>query len=176
MHGYDPGAVEPTTELVMSHLHPDDLAGVKALLRQSASPFSSRHRLRTTTGEERKVIVVGDAVTDDGDGRIVATRGFYIDITDGFNAELQQSLGEELQVVVANRAIIEQAKGMLMAVYSLSEDSAFEVLRWRSQAHNVKVSFIAKKYVAVLPGLINPLLTSRAPVDHYLMTLGKPEP
>ncbi len=28
LHGYEPGTVEPTTELVLSHKHPDDLAVV----------------------------------------------------------------------------------------------------------------------------------------------------
>ena len=67
------------------------MAQVKGLLQQSAAPFSSRHRIRTTTGEERSVVVVGDAVSDE-DGRIVATRGFYIDLTDSVNVEVQQSI------------------------------------------------------------------------------------
>jgi PAS domain S-box-containing protein len=91
MHGYEPGEFEPTTELILSHTHPDDLARVKSLLQRSVAPFSSRHRIRTTTGEIRKVVVVGDPVTD-ADGRIIATRGFYIDITESFNADLQQSI------------------------------------------------------------------------------------
>jgi PAS fold len=33
MHGYEPGSVQPTTELVLKHKHPDDLAQVKALLK-----------------------------------------------------------------------------------------------------------------------------------------------
>src|SRR3954463_15368893 len=81
LHGYEPGTVQPTTELVLSHKHPDDVNQVKGLLKQSAAPFSSRHRIRTTSGEERKVVVVGDAVFDEDD-RVVATRGFYIDITE----------------------------------------------------------------------------------------------
>ena len=32
MHGYEPGEVGPTTELVLSHKHPDDLALVKTRL------------------------------------------------------------------------------------------------------------------------------------------------
>jgi hypothetical protein len=54
MHGYEPGTVRPTTELVLSHKHPDDLNQLKGLLKQSAAPFSSRHPIRTTSGEERK--------------------------------------------------------------------------------------------------------------------------
>jgi PAS domain S-box-containing protein len=101
MHGYEPDEVQPTTELVLSHKHPDDLAHVKALLKQSSAPFSSRHRIRTATGETRKVVVVGAAVTDPS-GRTVATRGFYIDITEAFHADLQQEVGDELQVIVAH--------------------------------------------------------------------------
>ena len=92
MHGYEPDEVQPTTELVLSHKHPEDLAHVKALLKQSSAPFSSRHRIRTTTGETRKVVVVGAAVADPA-GRIVATQGFYVDITEAFHADLQQEVG-----------------------------------------------------------------------------------
>jgi PAS domain S-box-containing protein len=127
MHGYEPGEIEPTTELVLSHKHPDDLARVKGLLQQSVAPFSSRHRIRTTTGDIRKVVVVGEPVTD-ADGRIVATRGFYIDITESFNADLQQSISDELHVIVSHREVIDQAKGMLMVIYQLSADAAFAVL------------------------------------------------
>jgi PAS domain S-box-containing protein len=169
IHGYEPGEVEPTTELVMSHKHPDDLAQVKGLLQQSEAPFSSRHRIRTTTGEIRSVVVVGDAVTGQ-DGRIVATRGFYVDITDGLNAELQQSLGEELQVIIPNRELIEQAKGMLMAVYELSADDAFGILKWRSQQLNVKLSTIAAGVVADLPKRLKVHPSMRAPIDRYLMS------
>ena len=170
MHGYKPGEIEPTTELVLSHKHPHDLARVKALLQQSVAPFSSRHRIRTTTGEIRKVVVVGDPVTD-ADGRIVATRGFYIDITESFNADLQQSISDELQVIVSHREIIDQAKGMLMVLYQLSADAAFAILVWRSQQLNVKLSTVAEKLVTELPNLLNADPARRAPIDHYLLTL-----
>jgi hypothetical protein len=170
IHGYEPGTVEPTTELVLSHKHVDDLAEVKGLLKQTAAPFSSRHRIRTTSGEIRKVVVVGDAVLDQ-DEQVVATRGFYIDITDVADADLQKTLGDELQTIVAHRAIIEQAKGMLMAIYDLDADAAFQILRWRSQEHNVKLNWVAEKLVAKLPNLLQTTPGTRAPVDHYLMTL-----
>jgi PAS domain S-box-containing protein len=170
MHGYEPDEVQPTTELVLSHKHPDDLAHVKALLKQSSAPFSSRHRIRTTTGETRRVVVVGVAVTDPS-GRTVATRGFYADITEAFHADLQQGVGDELQVIVAHREVIEQAKGMLMAVYAVSAEAAFSILKWRSQELNVKLHDVAAKLVADLSSLLQSNLTARTPVDHYLMTL-----
>jgi PAS domain S-box-containing protein len=173
IHGYEPGEVEPTTELILSHKHPDDLARVKGLLQQSAAPFSSRHRIRTTTGEVRKVVVVGDSVTD-ADGRTVATRGFYIDITDSFYADLQQSISDELQVIVSHRGVIDQAKGMLMVIYQLSADAAFAVLVWRSQELNVKLFTVAEKLVTELPDLLNSHPATHAPIDHYLLTLTPP--
>jgi PAS domain S-box-containing protein len=169
MHGYNPGEVEPTTDLVLNHKHPDDLAKVKGLLQQSQAPFSSRHRLRTTSGEVRSVVVVGDAVTDE-DGRIVGTRGFYVDITDDENADLQQNLGNELDTIIPNRAVIEQAKGMLMALYAVNDDAAFAILRWRSQQLNIKLSEIAASLVADVSGMLQVDPSNRAPVDRYLMS------
>ena len=175
MHGYEPGQVRPTTELVLSHKHPEDLAQVKGLLQQSAAPFSSRHRIYTTAGALRSVVVVGDAVTDD-DGRIVATRGFYIDVTESLHAELEQAVSDKLQLIVAHREIIDQAKGMLMMTYQIDADAAFGILRWRSQELNVKLVWIAQRMIAELPALLNEVDPGvRVPIDHYLTTLTPPE-
>jgi PAS domain S-box-containing protein len=169
MHGYEPGDVEPTTELVLSHKHPEDLASVKALLRRSSAPFSSRHRIRTVSGEVRSVVVVGEIVTDDG-GEVVATRGFYIDVTTAVRDEVQRELGEKLDLIVADRAVIEQAKGMLMAIYDVDADAAFDILRWRSQELNIKLHDVAKEIVANVPVLLRDQ-AARGPVDQFLMKL-----
>ena len=174
IHGYEPGEVQPTTELVLSHKHPDDLAKVKALLKRSSAPFSSRHRIRTRSGEERNVVVVGEIVNDEN-GDVAATRGFYIDVTKSIEDAVQEGITEELEEIVAHRATIEQAKGMLMAVYDLRDDSAFDVLRWRSQELNVKLHGVAEEIVAQLPGLLNLQSGTRGAVDHLLMTLSTPE-
>jgi hypothetical protein len=170
IHGYESGEVQPTTELVLGHKHPDDVARVKALLKRSSAPFSSRHRIWTTSGELRNVVVVGEVVTDDA-GEVVATRGFYVDVTDAARDEVQRHLGEALDDIVADRAIIEQAKGMLMMLYELDADAAFAILRWRSQEMNLKLHDIAKELVATVPSLVTFEPASRAPVDHFLMTL-----
>jgi hypothetical protein len=175
MHGYQPGEVHPSTELVLGHKHPEDLAKVKGLLKQSAAPFSSRHRIHTTTGELRSVVVVGDAVTND-EGRIVATRGFYIDVTDSVHAELQQAVSDKVDVILAHREIIDQAKGMLMMAYAIDADAAFGILRWRSQELNVKLVWIAERIVEELPALMSRCYPDgRIPIDHYLMTLAAPQ-
>ncbi|MDT5016480.1 MAG: hypothetical protein QOD39_2640 [Mycobacterium sp.] len=173
MHGYEPGEVQPTTALVLSHKHPDDLAQVKGLLKRSSAPFSSRHRIRTKAGEERTVVVVGEIVKDSND-EVVATRGFYIDVTDAVEAQIQRSLGEQLDVIVPNRAAIEQAKGMLMAVYRLDADAAFDILRWRSQELNIKLHDVAAEIVNQLPTMLGLPIEARTPIDHFLVTLSNP--
>jgi len=174
MHGYEPGELRPTTDLVLSHKHPDDLAKVKALLKRSAAPFSSRHRIRTKSGEERSVVVVGEIVKDEH-GEVAATRGFYIDITAALRDDIQRSVTEELEEIVAHRALIEQAKGMLMAVYDLQPGVAFDVLRWLSQELNIKLHDVAEELVTHLPSLLKLPSQAREAIDHLLTTLDKPE-
>ena len=43
-----------------------------------------------------------------------------------------------------------RAKGMLMAIYDISDDAAFEVMRWRSQEMNVKLYDIATEELSHL--------------------------
>lgn len=57
-------------------------------------------------------------------------------------------LGEQLSQAMRSRAVIEQAKGILMARSpDLSPDDAFDVLRKASQRENVKLREIAQRIV-----------------------------
>jgi PAS domain S-box-containing protein len=170
MHGYEPGEVEPTTELMLRHRHPDDVANVEASLKNTKAPFGGRHRIITTSGETRNVVVVGELVTD-VDGDVVATRGFYVDVTATVKEDVQKTVTDELQNIVAHRAIIDQAKGMLMAIYDITDDAAFEVLRWRSQEMNVKLFDIATELVARIPSLLAVRDHDQNPINRLLMTL-----
>ncbi len=87
MHGYEPGSVVPTTELLLSHKHPDDRAHVQDLLDyalHSGESFSSRHRFIDTAGKVHDAIVVADRMLDET-GAVVGTAGYYIDLTDTFD-------------------------------------------------------------------------------------------
>ncbi len=67
MHGYDAGTVEPTTELLLRHKHPEDRERVAAVLDHviKGTPFSRRHRIIDTSGHTRCVVVAGDRMVDD---------------------------------------------------------------------------------------------------------------
>ena len=43
------------------------------------------------------------------------------------------------------RAVIEQAKGMLMFVFHIDADEAFDVLRSHSQERNIKLCLVAEQ-------------------------------
>lgn len=148
MHGYAPGTVTPTTELVLSHKHPDDYRHVAATLdevRRHHQAFSTRHRIIDTAGRIRHVLVVADTVVDDA-GEVVGTHGFYVDVSPTEDHEREQ-LTATIAEIAENRATIEQAKGMLMIVYGIDADAAFDLLRWRSQEGNVKLRMLAERVV-----------------------------
>jgi hypothetical protein len=173
MHGYEPGVVVPTTELLLSHKHPDDRAHVQDLLDyalQSEGSFSSRHRFLDTAGKVHDAIVVADRMLD-GDGTVLGTAGYYIDLTDTFDETRQEVLDEALPDLFENRAAIEQAKGVLMYVYRVSAEQAFRVLQWRSQETNVKLRALAKQLLVEVSTLQAPTAAVQSQFDHVLLTV-----
>jgi PAS domain S-box-containing protein len=149
MHGYQPGSVNPTTDLVLSHKHPDDRPTVAELIdqvRRHGVPFSSRHRIIDTAGNVHLVVVVGDRWYDPT-GRVIGTAGFYVDITDEFDHDVRGTLDEVVAAIAERRATINQAIGMLMLAHGIDAGSAFEALVRRSQETNVKLREIAARFV-----------------------------
>jgi PAS domain S-box-containing protein len=170
IHGYEPGAVNPTTELVLSHKHPDDKPTVAQLIeqvRQFGVPFSSRHRIIDTQGRIHLVVVVGDRWKDDA-GDVIGTTGFYIDVTDEFDADVQRSLDEVVATIAERRATINQAMGMLMLAHGVSAEEAFRMLARRSQQTNVKLRELATQFVKEATALP---LADGARVDDILSTV-----
>jgi PAS domain-containing protein len=149
IHGYQPGSVEPTTELVLERKHPGDRARVQALLDQvgrEGGPFSISYRLVRVDGCERRVVLVGEgALCDPGD--VTTIDGYYIDLTEDFAEESEEYAAAAVEASAENRAVIEQAKGALMLAYGLEADQAFSMLRWWSRNHNVKVRELSARLV-----------------------------
>src|SRR6476661_8786360 len=144
MHGYLPGTVTPTTEMVLAHKHPDDyrqIADTLDLIRQSRQAFSSRHRIIDVQGRVHHVVVVGDLLRE-VDGTAMATHGYYVDVTPS-ERERQDQVTAAVTVIAEARADIERTKGMLMLIYGMDEAAAFELLKWRSQETNVKLRLLA---------------------------------
>jgi hypothetical protein len=173
MHGYEPGTVEPTTKLLLSHKHPDDRAHVQELLDyalRSEGSFSSRHRFIDTAGKVHDAIVAADRMLDEA-GAVVGTAGYYIDLTNTFDEARQEVLDVALPDLFENRAAIEQAKGVLMYVYRVSAEQAFRVLQWRSQETNVKLRALATQLLAEVATLTSPSASDQSQFDHVLLTM-----
>ncbi|MFG1774510.1 PAS and ANTAR domain-containing protein [Nocardia salmonicida] len=170
MHGYEPGTV-PTTDMLVSHKHPDDRDRVAAMITtvQDSGVFSSHHRIVDTQGQVRDVLVVSEPLADT-DGTVIGTEGYYIDLSDTAAGYRREALDSTLPGLLEARVVIEQAKGALMLAYGVNADQAFRVLRWRSQETNVKLRAIAEHVVAELPTVARDEVRLRTRLDHVLLT------
>jgi GAF domain-containing protein len=59
-----------------------------------------------------------------------------------------REVAAQMEQAMASRAVIEQAKGVLMGRHSISETVAFELLRRQSQEQNLKLRVLAAQLVA----------------------------
>ena len=102
--------------------------------------------------------------------REAAKRGVFAYIVDGNPDELQSAIEitlqrfteyQSLQGAFGRRALIEQAKGILMARHAINADRAFELLRNHSQHDGRKLVDIAQaivdSHLLLLPPLATPL-------------------
>jgi AmiR/NasT family two-component response regulator len=88
--------------------------------------------------------------------REAAKRGVFAYIVDGDSAELQSAIDitlqrfaeyQNLQGAFGRRAVIEQAKGILMSRHSIDADDAFTMLRSHSRHNGHKLVDIAQAVV-----------------------------
>ncbi|MGW6332493.1 PAS and ANTAR domain-containing protein [Nocardia rhamnosiphila] len=172
LHGYGPGEVELSVELLLKHKHPDDRDHVAEVLSgvvEAGRPYCSRHRILDAGGAEHDVLVVSDQMRD-GSGVSVGTMGFYIDVSETAASIRAQVIEEAMPEIVEARSVIEQAKGAVMAMYAISAEKAFDVLVWRSQETNTKLRVLAGNLVAGLIEFGGVAVQTRTRFDHLLLT------
>jgi hypothetical protein len=154
IHGYRPGEVEPTTDLVMRHKHEHDRERVEVTLRdaiEDGSPFNIYYRILVGE-EERRVVLVAEGEYDEGRtpvGKVDRLVGYYLDLTPEMEAETSAAADAAVAASAKARDSIEQAKGILMLGYGLDADAAFAMLKWWSRNRNVKVREIAERLIQV---------------------------
>jgi hypothetical protein len=186
IHGYPATEMRPTIELVMSHKHPDDHAKIAAALaqiRRTHGPINTRHRIVDVQGQTHEIIVVGERLRDE-EGKLVGNQGFYVDVTptgrsahDVENA--QRLITEAVAGIAERRGVIEQVKGILMFVYRIDAERAFNLLTWRSQITNTKLRELAAQYLSEFVSLdSDEVLPPRSACDQLLLTahnrMGRP--
>jgi ANTAR domain len=83
----------------------------------------------------------------------------------------EERISQAVDAITARRALIEQTKGMLMFVYGIDADAAFDVLRKQSQQHNIKLRLIAEQIMKDLVELSTKgSLAGRLALDGLLVT------
>ncbi|MGA8328901.1 MAG: ANTAR domain-containing protein [Mycobacterium sp.] len=71
--------------------------------------------------------------------------------------------------ITEHRAVIEQAKGMLMLIYGLDPKAAFDLLKWRSQKSNIKLRRLALQLIEEFRAVRDEAISSREPFDEVLV-------
>ncbi|ROS74352.1 PAS and ANTAR domain-containing protein [Cellulomonas sp. PhB143] len=149
IHGFAPGEVVPTTELVLAHKHPEDRERVRRILDaggRTGAPFTSIHRIMDARGRERTLAIVGHGELDDA-GELVALSGFFVDITTTVTELSDDRATRQIAAAAAGRSTIEQAKGVLAAVCGVDPEAAFGLLRTVSNNRNVRLRELAADVV-----------------------------
>ncbi|HSE10866.1 MAG TPA: PAS and ANTAR domain-containing protein [Nocardioidaceae bacterium] len=170
IHGFEPGDVVPTTELLTRHKHPDDAAVATAIIRNaftSGEPFALWHRIIDARLRTRTVVSVGDGVRDKS-GVLVEVRGYMVDVTGSKRSQTARDIDEAVRRSAASRGTIEQAKGVIMVTLAVDADEAFARLKRSSQNANVKLRDLAAELLGKLDEMRQSGLDARQAVESVL--------
>lgn len=149
IHGLRQGEVVPTLELFMAHKHPLDREHVLTLwadLVSGGGQGALLHRIQDIRGRERRVFSAIQAEVGSS-GEVEDVRGFMVDVTQSLRVESQDAAADAIERVYAHRDLIEQAKGVVMAMRGIDGPSAFQVLAVASQHSNAKLHAVAEELV-----------------------------
>ncbi len=97
----------------------------------------------------------------------MAARGFYLDLSD---LSHDRTVDAAIADFAAHRSEIEQAKGILMAIYKISPEHAFDILVWRSQETNTKLLKLVRRLIEDFTTELNVPGSVRERADHLLLT------
>ncbi|WP_084727289.1 PAS and ANTAR domain-containing protein [Rhodococcoides yunnanense] len=172
IYGYEPGEIRPTTALLVEASHPDDRAQVVRVLAttlETGVGCVHAHRIVTPAGETRHIVIVGSGVRNES-GEVDRFTGYAVDVTRTTENVVSAGVNDALQSVVAARAVIEQAKGVLMLAFGVDADTAFGVLSWQSQTYNLKLRALAERVVADVACVDRSNENLRAQMSHVVLT------
>src|SRR6476620_8694859 len=145
IYGFEPSEVVPTLELLSAHQHPDDRERSNDRFQRlltAGGPFCWQYRIIDARQVSRSVIATGEAVRDEV-GTVTQVRGVLVDLTETLRRHQAAQITRAVQQSAATRATIDQAKGVLMACFDLTDAQAFDLLRLHSSYANVKLRDVA---------------------------------
>jgi len=166
-------------EVIAREIHVKEVGAVTARERPDVAlvglGLHSEHALDLITEIVREAfcpVIALLSANDPAYVREAAKRGIFAYIVDGNPEELQGAIDitlkrfaeyHSLQGAFGRRAVIEQAKGILMARHAITADRAFDLLRGQSQRNGRKVVDVAEAVVESHLLLVPPLAAPRPP-------------
>ncbi|QNN51911.1 PAS and ANTAR domain-containing protein [Nocardioides mesophilus] len=148
IHGFRPGEVLPSTDVMLAHRHPDDAESFRAMIGavlSTGQASSCYHRMIDAHRRELTVLTVGHGIPR---GEVVReVHGYLVDLTEIRRRDSLDAVQDAVGRATEHRAVIEQAKGILMAVRNVTPQEAFELLSSHSQRVNVKLRDLAQELV-----------------------------
>ncbi|AUZ88334.1 PAS sensor protein [Arthrobacter agilis] len=148
IHGYERGDVVPTLELGLAHIEAIDRDRIQAFwdrVSTTKGPASAYASLRSVDGKIHKILMSADLILD-GDTP-VGVWGLVVDLTRSIHADRHQLANEAVAASTVSRAVIEQAKGILMSRHGINALEAFQRISSYSQNANRKVVIVAQDII-----------------------------
>jgi anti-anti-sigma regulatory factor len=145
MHGFEPGEIVPTAEVMLAHCHPADRARLASVLVADDSELSyavEQYRLIDARGGEHWVALTVECEPNDG-----LIYGSMLDLTARHASASAEAVTSMLSEALESCSVIDQAKGAIQLVYGTDESTAFNLLKSYSQQTNVKLRAVASNIV-----------------------------
>ncbi|MGH3361470.1 MAG: PAS domain-containing protein, partial [Nocardioides sp.] len=129
IYGYEPGEIDPTYEVFLAHVHPDDrerIQGIHQHAYATGEPFEMIERIVRPDGELRFLSSNGQVVLD-ASGTPVRMRGTCLDITDQVHAERATE-----RSATRFRGLVESSPDAILVL-----DRAGQILHANHRAHEL---------------------------------------
>jgi hypothetical protein len=152
MHGWQPDEVEPGLEALRSRKHPDDRSRVVRAAGEAlrvGRPFACAHRIVDRSGRTRSVVVTGQG-SQSARSRMPQLVGYVVDVTPVQKEALDRRSTGAVHRAFVSQAVIEQVKGVIVAVRGVDEATATEVLVGVAHEAGVSLRLAADQVMAAL--------------------------
>jgi hypothetical protein len=152
MHGWKRNEVEPGLEALRSRKHPDDRSRVVRAAGEAlrlGRPFACAHRIVDRSGRTRSVVVTGQGSLSP-ESHSPELVGYVVDVTPVQKEALERKSDGAVNRAFVSQAMIEQAKGVIVAVRGVDEAAATELLAEAAKRVGVSLRLAADQVMAAL--------------------------
>ena len=150
IHGFDPGQVTPSTDLLLGQRHPSDRRRSVEFLARAlarADSFSTRYRIVDHQGRPKNVLSAG-RLRRSVAGDLERVTGYVADLTMSLLRELARQPALSSTSDPVGSAPVERAVGALMAIGGLNERESLDLLQ--DAAGGGRVEDVARALVVEL--------------------------